>query len=85
MCIRDRVGGGGGTVGAGAATRGHVRHRRVVALGEAHRAEPVSYTHLRAHETVLDLVCRLLLEKKQNQCINITTSLQKPLIQHTAT
>ena len=27
---------------------------------------PVSYTHLRAHETVLDLVCRLLLEKKTN-------------------
>ena len=26
---------------------------------------PVSYTHLRAHETVLDLVCRLLLEKKE--------------------
>ena len=26
--------------------------------------DPVSYTHLRAHETVLDLVCRLLLEKK---------------------
>jgi len=25
---------------------------------------PVSYTHLRAHETVLDIVCRLLLEKK---------------------
>ena len=25
----------------------------------------VSYTHLRAHETVLDLVCRLLLEKNQ--------------------
>ena len=30
-------------------------------------AEPVSYTHLRAHETVLDLVCRLLLEKKQRK------------------
>ena len=29
-------------------------------------SEPVSYTHLRAHETVLDLVCRLLLEKKNN-------------------
>ena len=28
---------------------------------------PVSYTHLRAHETVLDLVCRLLLEKKKKQ------------------
>ena len=25
----------------------------------------VSYTHLRAHETVLDLVCRLLLEKQK--------------------
>ena len=33
---------------------------KVLADGEA----PVSYTHLRAHETVLDLVCRLLLEKK---------------------
>ena len=28
--------------------------------------EAVSYTHLRAHETVLDLVCRLLLEKKHD-------------------
>src|SRR5450756_519890 len=27
------------------------------------RAYPVSYTHLRAHETRHDLVCRLLLEK----------------------
>ena len=26
----------------------------------------VSYTHLRAHETCADLVCRLLLEKKKN-------------------
>ena len=30
-------------------------------------AAPVSYTHLRAHETVLDLVCRLLLEKKKKE------------------
>src|SRR5664280_3300225 len=29
--------------------------------------DAVSYTHLRAHETVLDLVCRLLLEKKKNK------------------
>src|SRR5678816_4798674 len=28
--------------------------------------EPVSYTHLRAHETPEHLVCRLLLEKKKN-------------------
>ena len=27
---------------------------------------PVSYTHLRAPETVLDIVCRLLLEKKKS-------------------
>ena len=28
-------------------------------------AMAVSYTHLRAHETVLDIVCRLLLENKK--------------------
>ena len=31
---------------------------------------PVSYTHLRAHETVLDLVCRLLLEKTKMKLNN---------------
>ena len=41
---------------------------------------PVSYTHLRAHETVLDLVCRLLLEKK-----NTTKKTQKNKIHKTAT
>ena len=35
-------------------------------LPTANQVETVSYTHLRAHETVLDLVCRLLLEKKNN-------------------
>src|SRR5450756_1374164 len=30
--------------------------------------QPVSYTHLRAHETRHDLVCRLLLEKKKYKC-----------------
>ena len=33
----------------------------------SYHCEAVSYTHLRAHETVLDLVCRLLLEKKKEQ------------------
>src|SRR5664280_2998053 len=37
------------------------RHRLVELRVD--RPRPVSYTHLRAHETVLDLVCRLLLEK----------------------
>ena len=36
----------------------HAGHRRVY-------PRPVSYTHLRAHENVLDVVCRLLLEKKK--------------------
>ena len=29
--------------------------------------EPVSYTHLRAHETEADVVCRLLLEKTKRE------------------
>ena len=34
----------------------------------------VSYTHLRAHETVLDLVCRLLLETKTHMLtVNVST------------
>src|SRR5450756_2938956 len=32
-----------------------------------HDPQPVSYTHLRAHETRHDLVCRLLLEKKKKK------------------
>src|SRR5665809_163932 len=42
-------------------------HSRRAALGEreAKRTpKAVSYTHLRAHETKANLVCRLLLEKK---------------------
>ena len=35
-------------------------------LEPAHDMRAVSYTHLRAHETELDLVCRPLLEKKKH-------------------
>ena len=62
MCIRDRVGGArlGGELGPidGVTAVAGQRHA-IAGLGA------VSYTHLRAHETVLDLVCRLLLEKKK--------------------
>eukprot|EP00658_Telonema_sp_P-2_P086083 TRINITY_DN996_c0_g1_i6.p1 TRINITY_DN996_c0_g1~~TRINITY_DN996_c0_g1_i6.p1 ORF type:complete len:236 (+),score=25.25 TRINITY_DN996_c0_g1_i6:150-857(+) len=34
---------------------------------EQHHHKPVSYTHLRAHETPEHLVCRLLLEKKKKK------------------
>src|SRR5678815_1672195 len=37
--------------------------------------EPVSYTHLRAHETPEHLVCRLLLEKKNKKTKNKTKCL----------
>src|SRR5450759_2916283 len=37
----------------------------VAARSETGYTIPVSYTHLRAHETRHDLVCRLLLEKKK--------------------
>ena len=43
----------------------------VDALGQA-GVVPVSYTHLRAHETVLDIVCRLLLEKKKHYTLDYT-------------
>ena len=64
MCIRDRVGG----------LLRDLRQEVVLAVdlvlgmdvevGQRAGGAAVSYTHLRAHETVLDLVCRLLLEKK---------------------
>ena len=42
--------------------------------------DAVSYTHLRAHETVLDLVCRLLLEKKNNETYQLRASKSVPTI-----
>ena len=63
MCIRDSLGrwspGHAGPGAAGRAAAGGERQRRA----DQRARGPVSYTHLRAHETVLDLVCRLLLEK----------------------
>ena len=41
---------------------------------------PVSYTHLRAHETVLDLVCRLLLDTKQRAYTHLSLPLHFTLI-----
>ena len=71
MCIRDSGGilvydvGVGKTFTALAAI-GAARQE-----GWVRRPVAVSYTHLRAHETVLDLVCRLLLEKKQLHTSNL--------------
>ena len=48
-----------------------------------HATTPVSYTHLRAHETVLDLVCRLLLEKKRNETKRNETKSNQTIPYHT--
>src|SRR5664280_2732732 len=47
------------------AVRAALAGKTLVVAGEGLEvtsSRPVSYTHLRAHETVLDRVCRLLLE-----------------------
>src|SRR5450756_749601 len=67
-------GGGGNAANNVAALGGRVELFGLVGQDEAGRAlvksfpgtVPVSYTHLRAHETRHDLVCRLLLEKKKD-------------------
>ena len=44
------------------------KHLQVVLDGSTKKVAvdaAVSYTHLRAHETLMNLVCRLLLEKKK--------------------
>ena len=48
-----------------AVTLGTIASVGVVGMLILARYGAVSYTHLRAHETVLELVCRLLLEKKK--------------------
>ena len=74
MCIRDRLSEAGlsaqGLLDVVTANMEGALRSVSVSRG----IDPVSYTHLRAHETVLDLVCRLLLEKKNKD--NLHTSLR---------
>src|SRR5660397_273425 len=46
-------------------TLGNALRRVLLASMPGYAATAVSYTHLRAHETKANLVCRLLLEKKK--------------------
>ena len=64
MCIRDRRKSLDGAVKALRRFVYDAEIARESDLASLDAATSVSYTHLRAHETVLDLVCRLLLEKK---------------------
>ena len=65
MCIRDRV----ATHAVGDVVVFTVlrdgQDNVVSVTTSASNTDSVSYTHLRAHETVLDIVCRLLLEQKK--------------------
>eukprot|EP00831_Metopus_contortus_P019682 TRINITY_DN18561_c0_g1_i3.p1 TRINITY_DN18561_c0_g1~~TRINITY_DN18561_c0_g1_i3.p1 ORF type:complete len:355 (-),score=101.80 TRINITY_DN18561_c0_g1_i3:50-1114(-) len=50
-----------------------LEYRKMAAdIEELSHPKSVSYTHLRAHETSLHLVCRLLLEKKKKKKIQTT-------------
>ena len=64
MCIRDRICPIERAAGAGSGHGVLLVNEIVWKTNEGTCTSPVSYTHLRAHETVLELVCRLLLEKK---------------------
>mgnify|MGYP003381619548 CR=1 FL=1 len=66
MCIRDSNTTGRVDGKAVAIVVEQLVADRVVGSIRVESSDPVSYTHLRAHETVLDLVCRLLLEKKKD-------------------
>src|SRR5450759_2819775 len=57
--VGDRT---GSVLDIGTATGGLLVALRDLGFTSVHGVEPVSYTHLRAHETRHDLVCRLLLE-----------------------
>ena len=65
MCIRDRLLGGVLTEALSWHWIFFVNLPIGVVTAVMAGRVPVSYTHLRAHETVLDIVCRLLLEKKK--------------------
>ena len=64
MCIRDSIKDLYPNIPVVMITKSEEETLMDEAIGGKINDYPVSYTHLRAHETVLDLVCRLLLEKK---------------------
>ena len=65
MCIRDRANPAREDALAKAYLTGDFGDLERLEDAPASSPYAVSYTHLRAHETVLDLVCRLLLETKK--------------------
>ena len=76
MCIRDRLPPvASGTYIINEKMLDDLKNRPLANHASNLGAPSVSYTHLRAHETVLDLVCRLLLEKKKTTTYENTSEL----------
>ena len=82
MCIRDRpkgipVGtlaiGEDGAINAALLAASIIANTNPVIKKNLNNLRSVSYTHLRAHETGRNLVCRLLLEKKKYKHDTTTT------------
>ncbi len=66
---RMQGGGKGGAMGFGKSKAKMLTEKEGrVSFDDVAGIDAVTYTHLRAHETVLELVCRLLLEKKKDRC-----------------
>ena len=76
MCIRDSLRMYQHVIGHGVRIVLGKGQENDLASLVVHTIQTVSYTHLRAHETVLDLVCRLLLEKKKPPLILIRHIIQ---------
>ena len=70
---------GGYTVNSEDIFEDEIRRQVLLAIDEADVILflAVSYTHLRAHETKANLVCRLLLEKKKKHRTRSTTGVYK--------
>ena len=66
MCIRDSLAPALNAKGVVAKSPPSADPEGETRPPSAGKSAAVSYTHLRAHETVLDLVCRLLLEKQKS-------------------
>ena len=82
MCIRDSL--GIPLVGLGFIYRQGYFIQKITEDGwqETRNYIPVSYTHLRAHETPEHLVCRLLLEKKKQKLIPNIINILSSQTQH---
>ena len=88
MCIRDRtwIGSNPIIISTTGIIEAPAKPKQFYIDIMTNTSKAVSYTHLRAHETKANLVCRLLLEKKKkNKNKKTITKQYKDRKQHTTT